>query len=483
MDLQCLLDVLPSVRVRGTTDICIGQIKCDSRQVEAGDIFVAIRGGEERDRHQFIPDALARKASAIVAEDDVQTGSTTLILVEDCRAALALLAARYYNYPDRELLNVGLTGTNGKTTTAFMLRQVLDAAGISCGYVGTLGCQVRDRLEKTENTTPEAVKLHALLRSMIEAGKQAAVLEVSSHALALQRVAGMQFRLAVFTNLSRDHLNFHQTEENYINAKAKLFKDLNNAWGGRAVVNIDDAAAPKMLEHVDVPVFTFGYSKEAQVRLLQMEETRAGMALDIQTPDGKIRVDTRLTGRFNCHNVLATVTSGLALELEPRAICRGIAALANVPGRFERVAMGREFEVIVDYAHTPAALQIVLETARELTRGRLICVFGCGGDRDRGKRPMMGRVAADLADKVYVTSDNPRSESPAKIIDEIMVGIEGDVDARIFPDRREAIRNAIEKALPGDVVVVAGKGHEEGQDFGDRVIDFDDRQVAREALR
>ena len=483
MELQCLLEVLPRFQVRGSTNICIGKIKCDSRQVEEGDLFVAIRGGEEQDRHQFIPDALARKASAIVAEDEVQTGSTTRILVENCRTALAILAARYYNYPDRELLNVGLTGTNGKTTTAFMLRQVLEAAGINCGYVGTLGCQVGGRLEKTENTTPEAAELHAILRSMVEAGKKAAVLEVSSHALALQRVAGVQFRVAVFTNLSRDHLDFHQTEENYIKAKAELFKELKNAWGGRAVVNIDDEAAPMMLEQVDVPVFTFGYSKEAQVRLLQTEATAEGMALQLQIPDGKIQVHTRLTGRFNCYNVLATVTSGLALELEPQAICHGIAALENVPGRFERVAVGHGYEVIVDYAHTPAALQIVLQTARELASGRLICVFGCGGDRDRGKRPMMGRVAAELADVVYVTSDNPRTESPEKIIDEIMVGVGGDVATRIFSDRREAILDAVAMAVPGDVVVLAGKGHEEGQDLGDRVIDFDDRLVAREALR
>ena len=482
MKLRYLLENLPVIQISGSVDLQIEKIECDSRRVEEGDLFVAIRGGQEEDRHQFVGDALGRGARGIVVEDEIETRGATRVLVEDCRQTLAKLAARYYGYPSRDLQLVGITGTNGKTTTAFLMRQVLEEAGQPCGYLGTLGGVVGSELEKLDNTTPEAVDLHRLLRAMVAAGKRAAVLEVSSHGLALERVGGVRFRVAIFTNLTRDHLDFHRTEENYFNAKAKLFTGLEEANGGRAVVNIDDPIAAKLLRRVSVPVVTYGRQSSAQVRFLGMEPEEGGMRLKVQTPAGELRIDAQLSGMFNCYNILAAMAAGVALEIDPESIARGIEAVDHVPGRFEQVRSGQGFQVIVDYAHTPDGLETVLQTARELTQDRLICLFGCGGDRDRGKRPLMGRIAAELADLVYLTSDNPRSEEPEQIIDEIAAGVGVGCETRIFADRRQAIEEALAGASPGDVVVIAGKGHEPEQILGDRVIPFDDRQVARQVL-
>lgn len=479
MDLRELLAALePGFQVEGATDIQIDRIVCDSRSAGPGTLFVAIRGGEEQDRHLFVPDALARGAAAVVVEDALPTGQATRVRVGDCRRVLALMAAHFYGHADRELTAVGITGTKGKTTTAFLVQQMLAAAGRPCGYLGTLGCIVDQVLDKSlRNTTPEAVDLHRLFRAMRNAGKQAASLEVSSHALALQRVAGVQFAVGVFTNLSRDHLNFHQTNENYFAAKARLFDQCD-----RAVVNADDVAGQDLLEKLQIPTLSFGRSPRAQVRLLEDWHTGQGLGLRLQAPTGKHVVESKLTGGFNCHNILAAFACGLALELDLAAMVRGIAALDQVPGRFERIDLGQDFEVIVDYAHTPASLESVLHTARELTRNRLICVFGCGGDRDRGKRPLMGGIAGDLADLVYITSDNPRGEVPEAIIAEIAAGLQEPDKAERIPDRRRAIERALAAGLPGDVVVIAGKGHEAVQIFADRTIEFDDRQVAREVL-
>lgn len=480
MELRQLLDALdPGCQVEGPTDIQIDQLACDSRSMGPGGLFVAIRGGEEQDRHQFVPDALARGAAAVVVEDALPTGQATCVRVGNCRRALALLAGSFYGHADRELTKVGITGTKGKTTTAFLVQQMLEAAGWPCGYVGTLGCVIGGQLDKNlRNTTPEAADLHRLFRAMRDAGKRAAAMEVSSHALALERVAGVQFEVGVFTNFSRDHLNFHQTSENYLAAKARLFRQSD-----RAVVNADDEAGQTLLRSLEIPALSFGRSPRAQVRLLEDWHTGQGLGLRLQTPVGEQVVESRLTGGFNCHNILAAFACGLALELDPAAMGRGIAALDQVPGRFERVDLGQDFEVIVDYAHTPASLESVLRTARELTRNRLICVFGCGGDRDRGKRPLMGGIAGELADRVTITSDNPRSEVPEAIIAEIAAGLREPGKAELIADRRRAIERALAAGLPGDVVVIAGKGHEAVQIFADRTIDFDDCQVAREVLQ
>ncbi len=474
-----LLEVLPEARVQGPGDRPIGKIECDSRRVGEGDLFVAIRGGEEQDRHQFIPDVVERGAGAVVAEEEVNTGKATRILVENSRRALAALSAKYYDYPDKKLQLVGVTGTNGKTTTALLVQRVLGEA--RCGYVGTLGSVVGDVLVGGANTTPEACELMCLLDAMVAGGKRAAVLEVSSHGLALKRVAGMQFNVGVFTNFTRDHLDFHRTEAHYFNAKAALFEGLEADIGAIAVINADDPAAAALAQRSNAPVLTYGM-QEGEIRMARVEHTSAGMELEVETPRGPMALTSQLTGRFNCYNILAAISSGLALDINPAIISGGIEAFQSVPGRFERIVAGQDFEVVVDYAHTPDALERLLQAARELTDARLLCIFGCGGDRDRGKRPQMGRIAAGLADLVYVTSDNPRSESPAAIIQEIVAGMDEPAAARVFVDRRTAIEQALEFAQSGDVVVIAGKGHETYQEIAERVIEFDDRQVARQIL-
>jgi UDP-N-acetylmuramoyl-L-alanyl-D-glutamate--2,6-diaminopimelate ligase len=480
MELRQLLAALaPGYQVEGPVDIQIDQITCDSRRTGPGGLFVAIRGGEEQDRHQFVPDAVSRGAAAVVVEEELPSGRATRVRVDNCRRALALLAGAFYGRADRDLTKVGITGTKGKTTTAFLVQQMLAAAGRPCGYVGTLGCIIGGELDKElRNTTPEAAELHRLFRAMREAGKSAVAMEVSSHALALERVGGVQFEVGVFTNFSRDHLNFHQTTEDYFAAKARLF-----AQSDRAVINADDAAGQRLIASLETPVLGFGRSPAAQVRLIEHRHTAGGMVLRLRTPRGEEQVESRLTGGFNCHNILAAFACGLALELAPEAVARGIAALDQVPGRFERVDLGQDFAVIVDYAHSPASLETVLQTAREITRNRLICVFGCGGDRDRGKRPLMGGIAGRLADRVIITSDNPRSEAPEAIIAEIAAGLPDPGKAELIADRRQAIERALAAGRPGDVVVIAGKGHETVQLFADRAIEFDDRQVARQVLR
>ena len=481
--LKELLQTLPMAEVVGVLPDKIGKIACDSREADFGDLFVAIRGGEEKDRHDFIPQALARGVGAVVAERRMPTGNTPLIVVDNCRLALAQMAARYFEYPDRQLSMVGVTGTNGKTTTALILRSVLEAAGRKCGYVGTLGVAIDKEIKKGRNTTPEAFELYQLLNRMVIAGNVAAVLEVSSHALALGRVTGMHFGVAVFTNLTRDHLDFHGSVESYLAAKLRLFEERPEFNEGQAVINVDDPSARVLLDCLRVPALTYGYDVNADVRMRSAVPSERGTAIELDTPDGDIVLDVRLVGYFNFYNVMAAFTCGLVMGLDADSIRAGIEAVDNVPGRFERIELGQNFQVIVDYAHTPDALERVLTAARDLANERLLCVFGCGGDRDRGKRPEMGRIAFGLADKLYVTSDNPRSENPNDIIDEILTGVGARGEVIKEPARLEAVRNALGDAREGDLVVIAGKGHEVEQIIGDEVLVFDDRQVARETLR
>ncbi len=481
MELEYLLKELTDARVEGDPAIEIGQIRCDSRCVEKGDFFVAMRGGQEQDRHRFVDHAIARGARAVMVEERINCTGVTQVQVADCRAALARMAARFYAFPGRALLNVGVTGTNGKTTTAFLLRSALEAAGLPCGYLGTLGFGGDGALEKMDNTTPEAVQLHGLLRRLVDAGKQAAVLEVSSHGLALKRVEGIPFEAAVFTNLTHDHLDFHGTWEAYFAAKARLFESLQE--GAIAVINADDAHADELARRTRGRVVTYGCGPEADVRLQSAAASPPGTHLCLDTPVGPIEVHTHLIGRFNCYNAMAVVATGLALDLDAAALGRGLAALAGVPGRCEQIAEGQDFAVIVDYAHTPDALERVLHAARDLGSGRLICVCGCGGARDRDKRPLMGRVAGELADWPILTSDNPRSEDPQRIIDDMAAGVPDRRAIHREVDRAQAIATALATAHSGDVVVIAGKGHEQEQELADRVVAFDDREVARRVLR
>lgn len=479
MKLTQLLKALSSPTIRDLVDAEVGQICCDSRQVSAGDVFVAVRGGQEEDRHQFIGDAVARGACAVVVEEDMPCG-VARILVDDSRKALAQLSCRLYDNPAQQLACIGVTGTNGKTTTAFLLRHLLQGAGLPCGYLGTLGFAGRGALCKVDNTTPEANHLQRYLRQMVDEGRRAAALEVSSHGLALHRVDGIDFKVGIFTNLTRDHLDFHGSFAAYFAAKARLFEALQPT--AFAVVNVDDANGALLCQRTRAEVLTFGRDATAALRLLKVENRVDGMAMSVATPRGRLDIETGLLGDFNCHNALAALGGGIALGLDTESLVAGLASMENVPGRFERIVEGQDFSVVVDYAHTPDALERALHSARPLTNGRLICVFGCGGDRDRGKRALMGRLAGELADCTWVTSDNPRSEEPNRIIDEIVSGISAASVVEREVDRALAIDGALRSARAGDFVLIAGKGHESEQILADRTVVFDDCTVARSVL-
>jgi len=395
-----------------------------------------------------------------------------------------MLSAKFYGYPASALCMVGLTGTNGKTTTALLVREVLRATGRRCSYLGTLGALDHDgRWTKMSNTTPDASDLHRHLHAIFANGGEAVSMEVSSHALALGRVEGIEFDAAIFTNLTRDHLDFHGTTEAYFESKARLFEQVKESGSPASVINVDDATGRTLAQRLGRRAMTFSTQNEADVRLVGVDIGAKQSTLQIDTPRGELRVQSRLTGRFNCANVMAAVACGLALDVDDEAIAQGIATVQGVPGRFERVDEGQSFEVIVDYAHTPAGLENILQSARELSKRKLICVFGCGGDRDRGKRRLMGQAAERLADIVFVTSDNPRSESPEKIIEDVLAGMFTPANVEMQADRRQAIEQALLVAEAGDVVVLAGKGDEAYQVLADSVVDFDDRVVARETLR
>jgi UDP-N-acetylmuramoyl-L-alanyl-D-glutamate--2,6-diaminopimelate ligase len=462
----------------------------DSRQARRGWIFVALRG-LKADGIAFVPQAIANGAAAIVSERPPDDGvdaagrrEVPWIVVGNARLALALLAAEFFGHPSARMQVVGITGTNGKTTTSYLLSAMFEAAGTRCGLLGTVAYRIGDREVQATRTTPEAPEVQELLRRMVAAGCGACVMEVSSHALALGRVDGMQFAAGVFTNLTRDHLDFHADMDDYFGAKRRLFEMLRN--GAPAVVNVDDPRGAVLTEVAKRPV-TYAINRSADVCPGPVTYSLEGLIFDVRTPQGLVRVQSRLVGRPNVYNILAATATAAALGVPLDAIERGLAQLPGVPGRFEVASKpGDNITVIVDYAHTDDALRNLLETARPLATRRLITVFGCGGDRDRSKRPLMGMVAARLSDVVVITSDNPRSEDPARIIDEAKRGAQPEVrngkELLTIVDRREAIVQAVRRAQPGDVVLIAGKGHEKYQEIGGRVLPFDDVAVAREAL-
>jgi UDP-N-acetylmuramoyl-L-alanyl-D-glutamate--2,6-diaminopimelate ligase len=430
--------------------------------------------GFKSDGHDFAPDAVRRGAVALVCQRPLGLGVPEVI-VDDVRAAMGPAAARFYGDPTADLDVVGITGTNGKTTTAFLVRHLLEADGRPCGLLGTVKQVVGGREQEVERTTPEAIDLQATFRAMLDAGDRACAMEVSSHALELGRVAGIRFACRVFTNLTQDHLDFHETMDAYYAAKRRLFDG-----PGPAVVNLDDEWGRRLAGEIDCR--TFAIEREADYRARDVEFDLMGSRVRCETPQGELELSSPLPGLFNVQNVLAAVAAVGELGVAEETIAAALPRFGRVPGRFEPVDEGQQFGVLVDYAHTPEALENVLRAAREVTQGRLHVVFGAGGDRDRGKRPKMGDAARRLADRVLVTSDNPRSEDPETIIDEVMAG--AGTGAERITDRRAAIARAIETAAPGDVVIIAGKGHEQGQEFEDgRKEPFDDVSVAREALR
>jgi UDP-N-acetylmuramoyl-L-alanyl-D-glutamate--2,6-diaminopimelate ligase len=471
--------------LRGLADVDVLGLAYDSRRVASGDLFVALKG-QKAAGLDFVPDAIARGAVAVVADGPPATAlSVPWIEVADARPALAALAAEFFEHPSRAMSVVGVTGTNGKTTTAYLLRAIFDAAGKKCGLLGTVAYATGDSEVPAARTTPEAPDVQRMFRQMVDARCAACVMEVSSHALALRRVDGTRFAAGVFTNLTRDHLDYHGDMESYFSAKRRLFDLLPD--DAPSVINLDDPRGESLRSAVSRPV-TYAINKPADVTPGPLSISFAGLHFDVRTPTGTVHVASRLVGRPNVSNILGAVATATSLDLPAAAIERGLAGLGGVPGRFEVVSTpADDITVIVDYAHTDDALKNLLETARPLAERRVITVFGCGGDRDRTKRPLMGAVAARLSDVVVMTSDNPRTEDPARIIEEIKRGLPpGSVRDRTscfaIVDRREAIEFAVKTAEPGDLVLLAGKGHEKTQVIGGRELPFDEVEIAREAL-
>ena len=470
-----LHEVMSGVPVH-VTDVEISSLAYDNRGVTPGTLFFCVPGFT-RDGHDFAADAVQRGAAALVTQRCLGLGVPEVV-VADVRAAMAASAARFYGDPTARLQVAGVTGTNGKTTTAFLIRALLEADGRRTGLLGTVTSIVGGTERPVQRTTPEAIDLQRTFRDMLEAGDTAVAMEVSSHALELRRADAIHFAVAVFTNLTQDHLDFHPTMEDYFLAKRRLFTDTQPA---HAVINVDDSYGARLADELP-HALTFALERDATYRARDVQTGLHGSRFTVTGPDGEVELGSPLRGRFNVYNLLGAFAAARAVGVSSEAAAQAVRGAGLVPGRFQPVDEGQDFAVLVDYAHTPDSLQNILQAARELTAGRLHVVFGAGGDRDRGKRPLMGRIARSLADRVIVTSDNPRSEDPEAIIQEILAGSGGDVEHLV--DRREAIELAVSGARAGDVIVIAGKGHEQGQEFeGGRKIPFDDATVAREALR
>jgi UDP-N-acetylmuramoyl-L-alanyl-D-glutamate--2,6-diaminopimelate ligase len=483
-------------RIVGDGSVEIAELAYDSRKAGPGTLFFCVPG-EKVDGHEFAAKVVEAGAVGLVVERELKL-DVAQVVVGDARAAMAPLAARFWGDPTSQLRVVGVTGTNGKTTTAFLIREILEGAGISCGLLGTVKQVVGGVADEVERTTPEAIDLQATFRRMLDGGDRACAMEVSSHAMALRRADAIEFEVALFTNLTQDHLDFHEDMEDYFQAKRKLFE----AGPGTSIVNVDDPYGRRLAQEFDCVTFSAeGAEADYAAREVRFDAGGAEftVVLPAQTPTGlkhpymegnrsvggEVAVRTGMPGHFNVANALGAFAAAQALGIGAEAVAAGLARAARVPGRFEPVDEGQGFAVLVDYAHTPDSLENVLRAARRLTAGRLIAVFGAGGDRDRDKRPKMGRAGADLADLAVVTSDNPRSEQPAAIVAEVAAGADGGAEkVEVEVDRRAAIALALGRAEPGDTVVIAGKGHEQGQEFEDgRKIPFDDREVAREELR
>jgi UDP-N-acetylmuramoyl-L-alanyl-D-glutamate--2,6-diaminopimelate ligase len=484
-------EVLAQVRLKTPLDPGFAQrpvhgLQYDSRQVGKNDLFFAFPGAHT-DGRAFALDAIRKGALGVASEAPAPEGwAAPWIQVEHGRRALALACRNFFQQPDRRILLTGLTGTNGKTTTSYLIDSLLREAGYTTALIGTIEYHLGDRVLKAVNTTPESLDVYRLLAELerLEGSRKAATMEVSSHALALGRIYGLHFHTAVFTNLTRDHLDFHQTMEEYFAAKQLLFSG-NGAPPPRfAAINRDDAYGKQIRISPDTKVFRYGMGRDAAIKARHISSSFSGLKFEVQAETERFTVESQFIGRVNVYNILAACCAGLSYGLDANTIARGIARCSAVPGRFERVDEGQPFPVVVDYAHTDDALRNAIGVARGLEPKRVITVFGCGGDRDRTKRPLMGQAAGELSDFVVLTSDNPRSEDPLDIMNDVLVGLRRvDTPHLIEPDRATAIRRAIEEARPGDIVILAGKGHETYQVLRDRTIAFDDREVAREVLR
>lgn len=481
-----ILKLLPEAKVLGAIDKIITDVTADSRAVQIGSLFICLKGATV-DGHKFLPMAADKGAVAALVEnipEQVPEG-VTLIQVPDTRAAMELVAPFFFDYPGKKLRMIGLTGTNGKTTTTNIIRLILRRAGFKVGLIGTINIMIEDQVTVSHNTTPDVVDLQKTLYAMQQAGCDYVVMEVSSHALVLKRVAGIEYDCCVLTNITQDHLDFHKTMENYRDAKSLLFENMANGTKGNkhAIFNMDDASSSVIMARTKVPLMTFGKDASNDVYPLDFVIGAKQMQLKLMTPVGEMDLQLKITGEFNVYNVMSAVTSMLAEGISKDDICDVLNGFDGVPGRFQLVEAGQPYTVVVDYAHTPDGLENVLNTARAITKGKLWVVFGCGGDRDAKKRPIMGALALKLADNIVVTSDNPRTEDPERILDDICVALEDIPEEKTMvriADRRDAIYYALAKAEVDDVILIAGKGHENYQILKDKTIHFDDKEVVIE---
>jgi UDP-N-acetylmuramoyl-L-alanyl-D-glutamate--2,6-diaminopimelate ligase len=491
MKLYDLASLLLTAQLEGDGETVITGLQTDSRRVERGDLFICLPGYTQ-DGHTFAPQAAAAGASGLVVERRLDL-PLPQIIVKDARLAMAILADRFFGHPSRTMKLIGVTGTNGKTTTTYLIERIMTDEGHSSGVIGTIEMRYAGKTVPMSGTTPEALELQRYLAEMAEAGVKYCAMEVSSHGLEQGRAKGCRFRTAIFTNLTQDHLDYHKTMESYASAKGLLFARLGNDYASDleersyAVLNADDAASAAYSKLTSAEIITYGVDSEADVKASDIRITPRGTSFHVKTFHGEAVIMLQMVGKFNVYNALAALAAGLIEGIPLERIKDSLERLPGVPGRVESVHAGQEFAVIVDYSHTPDGLENVLKTVKEMTSGRLICVFGCGGDRDRTKRPIMGKIAANYADYVVVTSDNPRTEDPERILADIEAGLrENEVSSHRFillEDRRRAIQKAVEMASTDDVVLIAGKGHETYQIIGKQTLDFDDRLVAEEAIR
>lgn len=476
-DLLKDIDVVKGIQ--GTLDIDIESVRYDSRQAASGSLFFCIKGFTV-DGHDYAAEAVKNGARAVVLERDIDLPrGVTKVFTEDTRLAMGLISKAFYGHPSDSIKLIGVTGTNGKTTTTFMIKSILEQWGFKVGLVGTISNIIGGKRISSNRTTPESMDLHRIFREMRDDGADVVVMEVSSHSLELNRVAGCYFETGIFTNITQDHLDFHGTFENYRNAKAKLF-DMSRV----AVINVDDESGRIILSQVSIPSITYGIKSAADVYARDLEITARGVAFNLHLKDQKVPVSLSIPGIFSVYNALSAAAACFSMGIDPGKIKSGLEAVRGVPGRFELLDTGKDYYVILDYAHTPDGLENILNTARGITEGRLITLFGCGGDRDAGKRPIMGEVAGRYSDFCIITSDNPRTEDPMAIIDQIIPGIKKTACPYVvIEDRREAIKYALENGRKGDVIILAGKGHETYQLKKWKTYPFDERGIVAELLR
>lgn len=471
--------------LQGDLDIDITGICYDSRQAGPGSLFVCI-AGLKTDGHLFAKQAVNNGAVAVLAEKEIELDKkVNLLIAENTRNGLAVVSDNYYNHPSRNLRVIGVTGTNGKTTTTHIIKAILEEQACKTGIMGTLYARLGDRSRQYGHTTPESTDIQEFFHFLAANQAQYAVMEISSHALELHRVDNIDFDIAIFTNLTQDHLDYHGSMERYREAKLKLFKMITKDSGKFCLINADDPSASQFIQACRAPHYTYGMHSSADFRAVNIHSTLKGTKFSVESKSGNFDIEMRLIGGFSVYNALAAIAFARSEQIPIQIIQKALLKLAGVPGRFEQVDLGQNYTVVVDYAHTPDGLENILQTARDLAENRLITVFGCGGDRDRSKRPLMGAIAGKYSDFCIVTSDNPRTEDPQTIIDDILPGLNLIDTARyaVVPDRREAINHAIHMARPGDLVIIAGKGHETYQLIKGQVLDFDDRTVAAEFIK